>query len=135
MLTNYQLSLDGATWIDSNSKFGLNNLPDRLADAYAIQNSLFNLFNCPIGARGRIFEPTYGSQWMYFLQEPIDDQTAASMRIGMIQAIAKWEPRLQLDYGNTYIAADYNLPGYQVQISGIITLTKVPLQINFAEQL
>lgn len=134
-VTNYQLSLQSATWVDANSRFTTGALPDRLPDVMAINNSLFNLFNCPVGARGKIFQPEYGSEWYAFLQEPIDAITAMKMRISMIHAIQRWEPRLVLDFSNTSIVADPRLPGYKVTIAGIEVLTNTPLQIQFTEQL
>lgn len=131
--TAYQLSLAGATWIDANSQYTQNNLPDRLPDDLAIKGALYNLFNCPIGARGKIFQPEYGSEWYYFLQEPIDASTAAKMRIAMIQSLARWEPRIVLDYSKTSITPDYNLPGYIVVITGTDALTKQPIAIQFTE--
>lgn len=134
-ITNFQLSLNGATWIDANSQFSQNTLPDRIPDALSIQNSLYNLFNCHIGARGKIFQPEYGSEWNQFLQEPIDDITSAKMYIAMVQAIKRWEPRIILDYSNTSITADTSIPGYQVKIAGFDTLSKDPINISFTEQL
>jgi phage baseplate assembly protein W len=135
MFTPYQLSLQGASWVDVNTQVTLNNLPDRVPDDISITfSSLFNLFNCDIGERGKIFQPEYGSEWRRFLQEPIDEITAAKMRIAMIQAIARWEPRIQLDTGKSAVVPDYNLPGYQVRIVGLTTLTKQELDIRFTEQ-
>jgi phage baseplate assembly protein W len=131
-LTSYQTSLDGATWIDVNTQFGMNNLPDRLPDAQAIQLcSLFNLFNCPIGSRSRIFQPEYGSMWYQFLQEPIDQTTANKMQIAMIQAIARWEPRINLDMSNSFITPDLTLPGYNVRLAFGVGLTSARQAINF----
>ncbi len=133
--TNYQTDISGATWIDVNTFYTLDTLPDRVPDSLSItHSSLRNLFNCPIGSRGKIFQPQYGSQWHFFLQEPIDETTATQMRIAMIQAIARWEPRIQLDYSNTYIRPDLALPGYHVRIAGIDTLTKQPIDISFVEK-
>jgi phage baseplate assembly protein W len=134
-ITNFSLSLQKATWIDTNSQFPLNNLPDRVPDYLAIANSIFNLFNCPVGARGKIFQPTYGSEWLYYLQEPIDTVTSNNMFIAMIQSITRWEPRIILDYSQTFVQPDTTLPGYKVQISGTTTLTKQPININFTEVL
>lgn len=131
-LTSFQTSLDGATWIDVNTQFGINTLPDRLPDAQAIQLcSLFNLFNCPIGARSRIFQPEYGSMWYQFLQEPLDQQTASQMQIAMIQAIARWEPRINLSVADSYVTPDTSLPGYQVRLAFSLGLTSVRQAINF----
>lgn len=135
-LTQYQLSLVGAQWVDTNTRFTQDNLPDRVPDSISIiYSSIFNLFNCPVGARGKIFQPEYGSEWYYFLQEPIDEQTASLMRIAMIQAIQRWEPRLILSQGRTSITADPTLPGYKVVINGFDSLTKIPINITFTEQL
>lgn len=133
MPTPFELSLQGATWIDSNSRLNQVALPDRVPDDLAIVNSLFNLFNCSIGERGKIFQPEYGSEWKRFLQEPIDEITAAKMRIAMIQAIARWEPRIVLDYSKSSITPNYLLPGYDVRIYGLNTLTKQPIDIRFQE--
>lgn len=133
-LTPFQLSLNGASWIDVNTQLTLNNLPDRIPDDVSITfSSLYNLFNCNIGERGKTFEPEYGSEWRRHLQEPIDEITAARMHITMVQAIARWEPRLQLDIGRSSVIPNYDLPGYQVRIVGVTTLTKQELDIRFNE--
>lgn len=132
--TNFELSLSGATWVDVNTRVTQDNYPDRLPDSLAIiRSSLFNLFNCSIGERGKTFQPEYGSEWLQFLQEPIDEITAAKMKIAMIQAIARWEPRIQLDYAKSAIVPNLNIPGYEVRIYGIDQLTKAPLDIRFQE--
>lgn len=129
--TNYQLSLNNAIWRDVNSQFTENTYPDILPDDLAIFNSLFNIFNCSIGARGRIFAPSYGSLWYSYLQEPIDSITANSMWISMIQAIAKWEPRIKLNYGKSSITPDYSIPGYRVVIYGINLISNQAISIGF----
>lgn len=135
-LTQYQLSLDGAIWVDVATQFTQSNLPDRIPDSISIiYSSLYNLFNCPVGARGKIFEPEYGSEWYYYLQEPIDKITASMMRISMIQAIQRWEPRITLNQGLCSIVPDTRLPGYYVTINGTDVLTKAPINITFTEAL
>jgi phage baseplate assembly protein W len=122
-LTNFQTSLSSATWIDASSTFTLDTKPDLLPDALAVNNSLYNLFNCPVGGRGRIFQPEYGTYWYQFLQEPIDQVTANQMKISMIQAIARWEPRINIDTSNSFIQPDFSLPGYNVRIAFDIPLS------------
>jgi phage baseplate assembly protein W len=117
-VTKYQLRLDGATWIDVNSNFGLDNLPDRVPDQLAITNcSLYNLLNCAPGQRSRTFQPTYGSMWLSFIHEPIHDNTAAKMESMMLDAIEQWVPQILLDPAGTRITADTSIPGYKVRIS------------------
>lgn len=131
-LTSYQLSLDNATWIDVNPQFGLNGLPDRLPDGQAIQLcSLFNLFNCPPGGRSRIFQPEYGSLLYQFLQEPLDQTTANNIQISLVQAIARWEPRINLDLSNSYVRPDTTLPGYVVRLAFTLGLTSSRQSITF----
>jgi phage baseplate assembly protein W len=55
------------------------------------------------------------------------------MRIAMIQAIARWEPRIQLDYAKCSITPNTMIPGYEVRIVGTDLLTKTPLDIRFQE--
>ncbi len=131
--TNHQLSLSGATWVDINTLFTVNALPDRVPDEQAIiYSSLFNLLNCPIGGRSRTFQPTYGSILYRILQEPVDDITTRSIQIGFIQAIAKWEPRITLDFSNTYVNPDYNLPGYRVRLAFVINLSQQRVVQDFS---
>lgn len=130
--TQFQVSLSNAVWVDINTQYGLNNLPDRVPDAYAvIASSLFNLFNCVPGERSRTFQPEYGSRWRQFIHEPISDQTAAKMELFMIEAIRKWEPRITLDTNNSRIDADTNIPGYVVRIAFSMPGLSAPAQLRF----
>ena len=132
-ISNFQIQLAGATWIDINSLFTMNTLPDRLPDSLAIQyGSIFNLFNCSIGERSRIFQPEYGMLWREFLQEPIDQITANKMQMGMLQALARWEPRINVNLGTSYITPDMSLPGYQVGISFTFGITSQRQAMTFA---
>lgn len=131
-LTPYQLSLSSASWIDINTQFTINGLPDRLSDEQAVALcGLYNLLNCPIYDRSRIFQPEYGSMWYEFLQEPIGDDTASRMQIAMIQAIARWEPRVNLDLNASGIEVDWNLPGYNVRIAFSFNLSSTKQSISF----
>lgn len=118
-LTHYELDLNYAAWIDINPTYGNSNLPMRLPNEQSVMYcSLYALLNCPIGDRGGIFEPTYGSDLFWYLQEPICEDTANSIKISIITTFAKWEPRIQLDPGRTTVTANMNLPGYDVHIEG-----------------
>ena len=132
-ITQFMVQLNGATWIDVNSLFTMNTLPDRLPDALSIQyGSLYNLFNCSIGERSRIFQPTYGLYWKEALQEPISNLTATKMQIGLIQGLARWEPRITVDVGSSYVTPDFTLPGYQVQVAFTLALTSQRQAMSFA---
>lgn len=124
-LTPFQISLRGSTWIDVNTLLSINNLPDRLGDVQCITHgSLVNLLNCPIGGRSRTFQPRYGTILYHILQEPLDEESARALQIGLIQAIARWEPRIKLDFSQTYVVADHKLPGYKVRLSFVLLLNK-----------
>ena len=119
-----QLALVNATWIDVNSNVTRNGLPDRLPDEQSIiLSSLYNLLGCSIGGRSRTFQPTYGTILYRMLQEPTDQQSADALRLGLIQAIARWEPRIKLDYANTYVNPDYDLPGFRIKLTFTLILT------------
>ncbi len=130
--TNYQLGLSNAIWIDINTQYSLNNLPDRIPDTQAVVNSsLYNLFNCQPGERGRTFQPEYGSRWRQFIHEPICDATAAKMEIFMVEAIRRWEPRITIDPTYTSITPDTSIPGYVVRIAFTMPGLTVPTQLQF----
>ena len=130
-ITAYQIATVGATYVDVNSNFTQNNYPDLLPDILAIHNSLYNLFNCGVGNRGRIFEPTYGANWLSYLQEPFGTVTANNMWIDMVAAIAKWEPRIQLINSECAVVPDASIPGYKIYISAVTPLASQKLSINF----
>lgn len=131
-VTNYQLKLAGATWIDVNTNFGLDSLPDRLPNQLAITNcSLYNLLNCAPGQRSRTFQPTYGSLWLAFIHEPILDNTAAKMESMMIDSIEQWVPQIILDHAGTKIQADTGIPGYRVRIAFSTPFVNDPQQVKF----
>ena len=131
--TPHELRLTNCTWLDVNPQFTNNLQPERFADVNSVlYSSFFNLMNCPIGARGRIFQPEYGSSLMWFLQESISEITAQKMRLAVMQIFGRWEPRIDLDYRNTQITPDYSLPGYRVRISGTFKLNKQYASVDFA---
>lgn len=111
-------------WLDVNTLLGASLKPDLLPDVHAINNSLYNLFRCPIGARGPIFQPEYGSSIFQLLHEPFDNITANKVKMYTIQAIQRWEPRIHLDMARSRVDADRNLNGYRVLISYTIVATK-----------
>lgn len=111
-------------WLDVNTLIGTGLKPDLLPDVQAINNSLYNLFRCPIGARGPIFQPEYGSNIFKLLHDPLDYITANKVKMFTIQAIQRWEPRIHLDMMNTRVDPDYNSNAYHVSIVYSIVATK-----------
>jgi len=105
------------SWLDVNTQMGTSIKPDLLPDVMAINNSLFNLFSCPVKSRGPIFQPEYGTIFYRILHEPMDNFTANKIRVYTIQAVQRWEPRIVLDMANTGVSVNYMLPGYVVRIT------------------
>lgn len=101
-------------WLDVNSNLGMSIKPDLLPNVRALVNSLFNLFQCPIGARGPIFEPEYGSVLYWMLQEPLDMISATKIKIGVIQAIQRWEPRISVDVGRSRVTPNHINNAFEV---------------------
>lgn len=118
-------------WLDVNTNMGLNGKADLLPNVYALVNSLFNLFQCPIGARGPIFEPEYGSALYSMLQEPLDIISARKIQIGLIQAVQRWEPRIEIDMTRTQVIPDYNKDAYLVLLVFKILATQEVAQETF----
>ena len=131
-VSRVQLSLDNAVWIDVNPNYGKDNLPDRLPNQLAITNcALFNLLGCAPGQRARTFQPTFGSEWLRFIHEPIIDLTAAKMESSMLDSLERWLPQVSIDRGSTRIEADTSLPGYRVRIGFQSPFPNSPHQIRF----
>jgi phage baseplate assembly protein W len=118
-------------WLDVNTSLGLNGRPDLLSNVRALINSLFNLFQCPVGARGPIFEPEFGSILMYMLQEALDAISANKIKAGVLQAIQRWEPRIEVDMAHTRVTPDYNRNAFNVLLVFNIVATQQIAQENF----
>ena len=95
--------------------------PDLLYDGDAILAAISNLFGCPVGARGPIFNPTFGSILYSLLQEPFDTITASKVDKAVRQAIVNWEPRVDLIYSR--VTLNNAMPGYEVTVQVRILAT------------
>jgi phage baseplate assembly protein W len=112
-----------ATYIDANPVAKLD-VPDLVYDQDAILAAIRNLLMCPIGGRGRIFNPRFGSLLYSLLQEPYDSLTAHQIEQATLQAITTWEPRVEVRMCN--VVTDDNLPGYVINLQlSIIATGKV----------
>ncbi len=121
-LTQYQKNINHATWIDINPEYpeAGSFMPERMSDIYSVSIcSIPVLLACPVGDRGGIFEPEYGSDLSYFLQEPIDVTTAYKIRMSIVATINKWEPRVEVLLDELVVEPDIMLPGYRVSITMI----------------
>lgn len=111
-------SLQGATYIDVNSLITSSSLPSLLADFDSVKwSSFYNLFRCPTGARGRIFNARYGSRLLWLLQEPLDDTTATEIYHELDDAIKTWEPRVKVNMPQSSVRVDFGIPGYRCVLS------------------
>jgi phage baseplate assembly protein W len=101
----------------------MNGKPDLLADIEAINNAIRNLFRCPIGARGPIFRPDYGTFLHSMLQEPLDNITAAKIRASLLASLQKWEPRVRIITKDTVVLPMTAISGYLVRVAYFYVLT------------
>lgn len=132
-LTKYQLRLNNTTWIDVNSRFSQPSQPERLSDAQAVlKASLFNLLNCPIGARGRIFQPEYGTKLLWYLQQPLDDATAEDIQMHLYNVFRRWEPRIEVGLGGIQVIPNFQLPGYLIRVTGTYLENNENVSADFA---
>jgi phage baseplate assembly protein W len=116
-LTAPSIKTSDIVWLDVNTQMDINGRPDLLPNVYAIGNSLFNLIRCPIGARGAIFEPEYGTLLYQYIHDPCDFTTATKIRITLIQAIQRWETRIILDMNRTRVVPQFSQNRFTVTIS------------------
>jgi phage baseplate assembly protein W len=119
-----------ATYLDINTLFTINKQPELVPDISAINNSISNILTTQIGSR--CFQPTYGSDLLKFLFEPIDELTAQSISFHIANSIGNWEPRIDLDYGRTTVTPNLELPGFDVNLVYRIKLTKLIGTYNFS---
>lgn len=108
-----------ATYIDVNPTPSAGK-SDLLFDGAAVFVGIRNLLLCPPGGRSRIFNPEFFSGVYHLLQEPFDEQTAAALRLAVIQGIQRWETRVTLNPSACNVVADENEGGYRVSLSLVI---------------
>ena len=123
-----------ANYIDLNSMIGSPGESQLLYDKQAIRQAILNIFKTTIGEAGPIFEPEFGSGIYNLLQEPFDDVTGMQIRVATIQALQRWEPRIELVFDETDVTVNDLNTGYDVNITYRIkktgetasTLVKLP---------
>lgn len=83
-------------------------------DIDTVYQSIANILNTPITER--FFNPEFGSRLEAVLFEPMDSITEAKIFRLVIEAIERWEPRVDLDYGKSKVVADYDNLQYDVNL-------------------
>lgn len=116
-----QLIKRRARYIDINTRFQIDGRPELVQDLEAIYNSLFNLLNCPIGSR--FWNPDYGCSLWSYLQEPLVLGRVIELQEALVLQIQRWEPRILLDYANTWVAARPQMDGVNINIEGTDRIT------------
>lgn len=115
-----------AQYLDLNKFFGGAGNPDLLYDKSAISQGLHNIFSTTPGEAGPIFEPEFGSLLPLLLQEPMDEITSEKIRLATIQAVQRWEPRVDVDFQNTRIDIDLVNQAYLITLAYIIRFSGEP---------
>jgi phage baseplate assembly protein W len=115
-ITPPSLQVTEVVWLDINTLLGEGFKQDLLPNILAINNSIYNLFRCPIGARGPIFQPDYGTSLQRLLHEPLDFITAHKIRMVSIQALQRWEPRIDVDVSRSKVEPDFANAAFRVTI-------------------
>lgn len=118
-------------WLDVNTNMGMSAKADLLPNVRALVNSLYNLFQCPVGARGPIFEPEYGSFLFHMLQEPLDMISSRKIQIALLQAVQRWESRIEVDMNRTQVTPNYTRNAFQVLLVFKILATQEIAQERF----
>jgi phage baseplate assembly protein W len=68
-----------------------------------------------------MFNRNFGAKLKSFLFEPMNDRTAMSIKIYLVEAVGAWEPRIFVNMRDTYVIPDYDggisgMSGYYVRI-------------------
>ncbi|MBR0204325.1 MAG: GPW/gp25 family protein [Synergistaceae bacterium] len=82
-------------------KAGSKSLFESAVDERLIYGNIIQILTTRRGER--VMLPEFGSRIYEFIHEPLDRVTCALIRRELIDAIARWEPRIILDKKNTNI--------------------------------
>lgn len=97
---NYRYSMDSGALVVSNED--------------DINRQIALLLSTSLGSRP--FEPTYGSQVMKLLWDPVDDITAWRLETAVFIAIEKWITEITVDTSNTSITTLGAGNGYSIYV-------------------
>ena len=101
-------------WSDVNSNVLQNGKPLLVTNLDAIQNGIYNILRCPLGAR--LWNREFGSILPFLLWENISKSIALRMEVGAIEAIKRWEPRVNPIPSLTVIQPSTAVVGYDLQV-------------------
>jgi len=96
-------------------------------DVAALEQNIDNILLCPLGSF--MFNRGFGARLKHFLFEPMNDRTAMSIKIYLIEATKAFEPRILINMRDSYVIPDYDggisgMPGYYVKLVYIIKSTQ-----------
>lgn len=88
-------------YTDINAQVGLIRSPVLHYNQDAVIGAILNLFGTELGER--VFLPEFGGLLGNYLFDPVDDETAFNLELGLIEAIRRWEPRVSLVRNKTSV--------------------------------
>ena len=112
---------------DVNTSYGNNTSPILVVNGTAVNNSYFNILNCPVGTMP--WNRAFGSRVIYWLHEPFGASTASKLRASIIDSLTKWEPNSQVLESSSVVPDTANFL-YVVTINYIITNTQQQSQLQ-----
>lgn len=93
--------IDQCVYSDINYKEVLTGTPPLTTNKDSIFYSLHNLLTTVIGER--LNEVTYGVNLPTYLFEQIDNKTSEELRFALINAVRRWEPRVEINLSQTTV--------------------------------
>jgi phage baseplate assembly protein W len=82
--------------------------------ADALNENIDNILECPVGSF--MFNRAFGSRIKSILFEPMNDLTAYRLKISIIEAIEKWEPRVLVLVQQSAVIPYYDIHFYNAYI-------------------
>lgn len=95
------LIVDQCVYTDLNHREIVPGIPHLTTNGDAVWYSLHNLLTTVVGERHN--EVTYGVRLPDFLFETIDDITSHNLRFAIINAVRRWEPRVEPNLSQTTV--------------------------------
>ena len=86
--------------------------------ADALNENIDNILECPVGSF--MFNRAFGSRIKSILFEQMNDLTAYRLKISVIEAIERWEPRVAVDVQTSVVTPFYDIHLYIASIVYVI---------------
>lgn len=113
--------MSAQTYTDVNPRYGSSRYAELVFDVQAINSSIENIFGI---SRGEYWWfPTFGSNLLQYVHEPLDESTAQDIYFEILDALENWEPRIKVTM--VQVIPNLNSDSFDITVKYIINANSI----------